>query len=439
MVTMPGMVGSVAFFPERYGNWVVPLSLAQLAGQELPPSVLIDHLVVTKTNICTYYADAPCADSDPLVTFDYTYPEADFAKLLDEIRADRSMRKAWMSCRNEPCAPHDRPGDVGRAGPLPILRAGAGAERHLVQHRTGRSGGAAWGKWCREVDADPDDLRASVLFLGRDAAGRGIVPPRVCPRCHGCGRAAGAARGERHRRVERGRENILLDRLPKRGRGGWSSIDTRRLHSDARGLLDRVGLDVDPAIRAGQLTLQQKRLVEVARALAGEARLLVLDEPTASMTAPEVEGLFATLGRLREAGTSIIYISHHISEVFRLCDRVLVLKDGRLVADRRISEADPRQVLSVMLGRPVANLYPAVQRMIGRGPRGLFSRWLTSSCRASRDGCRSTFRQVKCWGCSAFWALDKKPWGPPCSAAHRAASARSGSMARHLHRRSGAE
>lgn len=125
-------------------------------------------------------------------------------------------------------------------------------------------------------------------------------------------------------------------------------------------MLDHIGLDIDPATRVARLTLQQKRLVEIARALAGEARLLILDEPTASMTAPEVDGLFQTLDRLRQTGTSIIYISHQISEVFQLCDRVLVLKDGGLVEDRRVSDADPRQVLSVMLGRPVSNLYPAV-------------------------------------------------------------------------------
>jgi ribose transport system substrate-binding protein len=87
MTQLPNMVGSVAFFPERYGNWVVPMALAELGGQKLPDAVLIKHLVVNKTNICKYY-DFKCAEKDPYVTFDYSYPEAAFQKLLDDIRAD---------------------------------------------------------------------------------------------------------------------------------------------------------------------------------------------------------------------------------------------------------------------------------------------------------------------------------------------------------------
>jgi ribose transport system substrate-binding protein len=87
MTQLPNMVGSVAFFPERYGNWLVPMILAELGGQKLPDAVLIKHLVVNKTNVCKYY-DFKCADSDPYVTFEYRYPEAAFQKLLDDIRAD---------------------------------------------------------------------------------------------------------------------------------------------------------------------------------------------------------------------------------------------------------------------------------------------------------------------------------------------------------------
>jgi ribose transport system substrate-binding protein len=88
MVKTPNMVGSVAFFPERYGNWVVPMILAELGGQKLPDAVLIKHLVVNKTNVCKYYS-YPCIDKDPYVTFDYKYPEDAFNKLLDDIRADK--------------------------------------------------------------------------------------------------------------------------------------------------------------------------------------------------------------------------------------------------------------------------------------------------------------------------------------------------------------
>ena len=88
MIATPDMIGSVAFFPERYGNWVVPLSLAQLAGQDLPEALLINHVVVNKSNICEYYEDYECAGEDPFVTFEYEYPQLDFDALLEEIRAD---------------------------------------------------------------------------------------------------------------------------------------------------------------------------------------------------------------------------------------------------------------------------------------------------------------------------------------------------------------
>ncbi|MCR9193304.1 MAG: substrate-binding domain-containing protein [Hyphomonas sp.] len=88
MMATPNMVGSVAFFPERYGNWVVPLSLAQLAGQDLPEALLINHVVVNKTNVCEYYGETACAEADPFVSFQYDYPEEAFDALLEEIKAD---------------------------------------------------------------------------------------------------------------------------------------------------------------------------------------------------------------------------------------------------------------------------------------------------------------------------------------------------------------
>lgn len=94
MMALDSMVGSVAFFPERYGNWTVPLSLAQLAGQELPDAVLITHTVVNKTNICEYYSDKECMDADPTVSFVYEYPAAAFDALLASIKADPDYAEA---------------------------------------------------------------------------------------------------------------------------------------------------------------------------------------------------------------------------------------------------------------------------------------------------------------------------------------------------------
>ncbi len=94
MIALGSMVGSVAFFPERYGNWTVPLSLAQLAGQDLPDAVLITHAVVNKTNICEYYDDQACLDADPNVSFEYSYPAEAFDALLADIKADPDYAEA---------------------------------------------------------------------------------------------------------------------------------------------------------------------------------------------------------------------------------------------------------------------------------------------------------------------------------------------------------
>jgi ribose transport system substrate-binding protein len=100
MTSLPNMVGSVAFFPERYGNWVVPMMLAKLGGEALPDAVLIKHFVVSKTNVCKYY-EYECVTEDPYVTFEYQYPEAAFAALLDEIRSDPRYAESLDVLPNE--------------------------------------------------------------------------------------------------------------------------------------------------------------------------------------------------------------------------------------------------------------------------------------------------------------------------------------------------
>jgi ribose transport system ATP-binding protein len=149
-------------------------------------------------------------------------------------------------------------------------------------------------------------------------------------------------------------ENILLGQLPvRRGR-----LDRGALHARAKELLERVGLAIYPATPAERLSVQQLRLVEIARALSGNARVLILDEPTASLNEVEAEHLFVQLGRLREAGTSIIYISHYLDEVFAIADAIVVLRDGRVMGQFDPKVASEREVLEAMLGRTLDHLFP---------------------------------------------------------------------------------
>src|SRR5262249_29064301 len=123
-----------------------------------------------------------------------------------------------------------------------------------------------------------------------------------------------------------------------------------------------LGVDIDPRSPAGELGTGRQQLVEIAKALAHEAKILVLDEPTAALTDSEAESLFTILTSLRTHGIGIIYISHRLKEVFRLSDRITVLRDGRTVATEPTSHLNERQVITKMVGREVSQLFPAVDR-----------------------------------------------------------------------------
>jgi ribose transport system ATP-binding protein len=144
-------------------------------------------------------------------------------------------------------------------------------------------------------------------------------------------------------------ENVMLDKLPVRGWGG--RIDWGAVREAAGRCTDAVGLDlsVDTPVRG--LSAAQKKLVQIARALAGKARLLLLDEPTASLTRHETDKLLGVLRRLRSQGVAMIYVSHRLDEVMALCDRVSVLRDGRLVGTRRAGQITRPELVKMMVGR----------------------------------------------------------------------------------------
>ncbi|MBI4584545.1 MAG: sugar ABC transporter ATP-binding protein [Planctomycetes bacterium] len=143
-------------------------------------------------------------------------------------------------------------------------------------------------------------------------------------------------------------ESIFFGRLPHRG--GW--IDYRRLDDSARGILERVGLGgVDPARPVGTLGIGQKQLVEIAAGLSRRCDILILDEPTAALTDPEIERLFQQIARLKAEGTGIVYISHRLEEVRRISDRVSILRDGRGVATRPAGEMPLGDMVRLMVGR----------------------------------------------------------------------------------------
>jgi len=154
-------------------------------------------------------------------------------------------------------------------------------------------------------------------------------------------------------------DNVMLGR--ERGlflRGA----ETRR---EVRALIARLGVQVDPSAPVRGLSVAHQQLIEIARALAGDARVLILDEPSATLPAADVERLFAVLRRLRSEGIGIVYISHRIEEVFSLADRVTVLRDGRHVVTVEAGGLDRAQLIRWMVGRDVSEEFPARQSAAG--------------------------------------------------------------------------
>ena len=142
-------------------------------------------------------------------------------------------------------------------------------------------------------------------------------------------------------------ENLFLHHLPRRA--GFVASD--QLYRRAREALARVGLEhFDPATPAGQLGVGQQQLVEIAGALAQDCHLLILDEPTAALTDPEIDGLFDHIRRLQAGGVGILYISHRMDEIRRIADRVTVLRDGRRIATHPAAEVQPAQLVREMVG-----------------------------------------------------------------------------------------
>jgi ABC-type sugar transport system ATPase subunit len=151
-------------------------------------------------------------------------------------------------------------------------------------------------------------------------------------------------------------ENIFLHREPRRGR---VFLDNRSLHQRCAALLDELGLEIDPRARVSSLSVAQRQLVEIAKALSRDADVVIFDEPTASLGSAEEEHLFAIISRLRAAGKAVLYVSHRLDEIFAMCDVVTVLKDGCLVGTMPIGEVDHVGLVSLMVGRELAeDLFP---------------------------------------------------------------------------------
>jgi ABC-type sugar transport system ATPase subunit len=149
-------------------------------------------------------------------------------------------------------------------------------------------------------------------------------------------------------------DNLFLGRELSRG----GLINSRHEHEKAREVLARLGTDLDPTGPVSALSVSEQQLVEIARALVADARLLIMDEPTAALTPREVDRLFEILRDLAEQGIGVIFVSHRLNEVFDISDRITVMRDGVTVATRRTAELSRRELIELMVGRPLEDEFP---------------------------------------------------------------------------------
>jgi len=160
-------------------------------------------------------------------------------------------------------------------------------------------------------------------------------------------------------------ENVYLGALPRRAS---RLLDRAALRERMRTDLARLGFDrdLDPDTLGSKLTAAQRQLVEIMRALTTDAKVIAFDEPTSSLSDHETESLFALIGRLREQGLAVIYVSHRMREIFRLADRVAVLRDGALVGERATGETTDREIVRMMVGRDLSTLFARKHNTPGR-------------------------------------------------------------------------
>jgi ribose transport system ATP-binding protein len=157
-------------------------------------------------------------------------------------------------------------------------------------------------------------------------------------------------------------QNVLLGREP---RGAFGLINEREQAARAQEVLRRLGVDIDPRERLGRLSVAQQQMVEIAKALSLNARVVIMDEPSAVLGGRDLEHLFEVIRALKQQGVAVIYISHRISEIFEIADRVTVFKDGKVVGTFRVAEIDRPSLVRMMIGRSLSETFPRRAEKVG--------------------------------------------------------------------------
>ena len=180
-------------------------------------------------------------------------------------------------------------------------------------------------------------------------------------------------------------ENIFLGHAPKKP---WGRIDWAAVRGQARALLDMLDSpDLDIDAQVSTLSVANRQRVEIAKALSRNAKLLIMDEPTAALAEADVQRLMDVVRKLRARGVAIVYVSHRMPEIFALADRVTVIRDGVKIGTRDIGEVTEASLVSMMVGREIAQLFPKVEATLGGTALSLKGVSFGRRCATSRSNC----------------------------------------------------
>ena len=163
----------------------------------------------------------------------------------------------------------------------------------------------------------------------------------------------------------------------------WRRVDWQLRRQHALELIERAGGTIDPDRIAGTLSMAEQQIVEIAKAIGADAKILITDEPTSSLTDREVDRLFRVIGTLRAQGAGIIFISHRLEEVSRIADRITVLRDGAAIATRNAKDVQTAELIEMMVGRPLASVFP--KREVAQGAVALELRNVSSRATGIQD------------------------------------------------------
>ena len=156
-------------------------------------------------------------------------------------------------------------------------------------------------------------------------------------------------------------ENIFAGRLSAKGK----LVNWKEINEKAKQLLERVSFDTDPTRLVGSLTVAEKQMVEIAKALSRNSRIILMDEPSATLTKKELDALFEIIRDLKKQGIAVIYISHRMEEIFQICESVTVMRDGQIIGTRQVADVTSDELVEMMVGREVNSAYPKRNVEIG--------------------------------------------------------------------------